>query len=217
MGRVLGVLLAVVVLTGLQPFLGPLNTTAHACSDPGPLPQDPVVVEGWVERLTLRPDITNELGASPMWPNDTYVNIAVEVTLREARVLYGRLPQPVTFFDPTSVYRARPYEPDGTVAFVGGGGACGTLDQDETGRYAIAVLQRNPSGLHTVRRTRVEYLEGPFTERAVRLREARLRWIVTLPVAGDAAAAGVARVAMAMLALACTAAGALCLARGWRA
>lgn len=110
--------------------------SAYACSGE---PLDPneaaVIAEGRVERVTVRPDL----------PAPSNAFTPVEVTLRVERFLKGRAPNPLTFVDPRTAFQ----RPDGRVQW-GSGGACGILNVDPTGQYALIVFRQDADGRLTV-------------------------------------------------------------------
>jgi hypothetical protein len=141
-----GVVSSFLVALGLAMPVPP--SPAYACSGP---PLDPheatAIVEGWVERVTLRPDLPSGI-TSARGGGDPFV--PVELVLRVQRVLkgdpQGQVPVRLSAIDATSVYRDLAPGPDGRVWFTGSGGACGALDADVTGAYALLVLLRDGFG-----------------------------------------------------------------------
>lgn len=128
LARLLGGLLSLLVF-GVTP------ERAAACSgDPGN-PFDPntaaLIAEGWVERVTLRPDLAE--------PGYSYT--PVEVSLRLTRTLKGSAGDTVSFVDYGTAWR----RPDGSVLW-GSGGACGIMEADPSGRYALIVFMRSADG-----------------------------------------------------------------------
>ena len=118
-----------------------------------------MIAEGWVDRVTLRPDLP---GASTAYT-------PVEITLRVERLLKGSAPNPLTFVDPRSAVQL----PDGTVLWGGASGACGILDADPTGQYALIVFRRDTESRLTVNRIDgASFGNGPD---ALRVRELRQR------------------------------------------
>ena len=170
---------------------------AYACSG---APFDPnnaaVIAEGWVQQVTLRPDLPSRF---PIDPGDSKASgdpfVPVEVVLRIERFLKGSASNPVTFFDARSVYRALDGSPvrqfDGSVLFAGGSGACGILDADPSGQYALIVFGRDADGRLTVHRLyRAAFDDGPDGLRIQLLRQyltQRLR-PEALPHAGEGTA-----------------------------
>lgn len=109
-----------------------------ACSgDPFDPNRADAIVEGWVERMTLRRDLRPP-NASPKDP----VLIPAEVTLRVTRVLKGAAATTLTFIDWGSVAPGN----NGDVRFMAGGGPCGILGADPTGKYALIVFTRDAAG-----------------------------------------------------------------------
>lgn len=135
-------LVARVLVPGLA-FLAIVGTvalatrSASACSGP---PYDvnraDVIAEGWVERAEISPMAS---GSGPFHD--------VQVTMRVVRSLKGDAPGRIVFTDKSS------YLPDpqgGPVGFwAGSGGACGVLDADPTGQYALIVFERYDGQLVT--------------------------------------------------------------------
>jgi hypothetical protein len=111
--------------------------TAWACSGP---PYDvnraDVIVEGWVERVEISPEPT---GFGSFHP--------VQVTMRVVRSLKGDAPTPLVFTDTSSYFPDPGGGPDGFWA--GSSGACGILDADPTGQYALIVFKRHEGELAT--------------------------------------------------------------------
>jgi hypothetical protein len=117
--------------------------TAHACSgSPFDVNDVAVVVaEGWVDRITFRPDLSSgvesDRSADPFMP--------VEISLRVTRWLRGGRESTLIFFDFTSVSRSTPRLPDGSLGLASAN-ACGILTGDPTGMYALVVLARDSAG-----------------------------------------------------------------------
>src|SRR5262245_7541597 len=132
--RVLVTGLAVLVVLGA---VGLATETARACSGP---PYDvnraDVIAEGWIDRAEVSPTLT---GVGPFVP--------VTVTMRVVRSLKGDAPSQIVFTDKSS------YLPDpqgGPAGFwAGSSGACGVLDADPTGQYALIVFERRDGELIT--------------------------------------------------------------------
>jgi hypothetical protein len=116
---------------------GPAASPARACSGP---PYDvnraDVIAEGWVEQVTIGPETT---GFGSFHP--------VQVTLRVVRSLKGDAPTPLVFTDSNSYFPDPSGGPNGFWA--GSSGACGTLDADPTGQYALIVFERRDDKLLT--------------------------------------------------------------------
>jgi hypothetical protein len=111
--------------------------TAWACSGP---PYDvnraDVIAEGWVERVEISP---NSTGFGSFHP--------VQVTIRVVRSLKGDAPTPLVFTDNSSYF---PDPGGGPYGFwAGSSGACGVLDADPTGQYALIVFKRHEGELGT--------------------------------------------------------------------
>jgi hypothetical protein len=117
--------------------IGLATETALACSGP---PYDvnraDVIAEGWIERAEIgqKPG-----GTTPFHP--------VTVTMQVVRSLKGDAPSELVFTDRNS------YLPDphgGPAGFwAGSSGACGVLDDDPTGQYALIVFERREGELVT--------------------------------------------------------------------
>lgn len=130
-GRVLIVLGLLIVLA----FTG-TPQSAYACSGEPLDPNDATAIaEGWVERVTLRPDLSA--------PPDAFT--PVEVTLRVERFLKGSAPNQLIFVDPRTALQL----PDGRILW-GSGGACGILNADPIGQYALIVFGQDTDGRLTV-------------------------------------------------------------------
>jgi hypothetical protein len=117
--------------------IGLATETARACSGP---PYDvnraDVIAEGWIERAEIGPLPS---GAGSFHP--------VTVTMQVVRSLKGDAPSEIVFTDRGS------YLPDpqgGQTGFwAGSSGACGVLDDDPTGQYALIVFERREGELVT--------------------------------------------------------------------
>lgn len=111
--------------------------TAWACSGP---PYDvnraDVIAEGWVERVEIGPE---PVGFGSFHP--------VQVTMRVVRSLKGDAPTPLVFTDTSSYFADPGGGPNGFWA--GSSGACGVLDADPTGQYALIVFKRHEGELGT--------------------------------------------------------------------
>ena len=111
--------------------------TAWACSGP---PYDvngaDVIAEGWVERVEISPE-----------PAGFGSFHAVQVTVRVVRSLKGDAPTPLVFTDNSSYFPDPGGGPNGFWA--GSSGACGVLDGDPTGQYALIVFKRHQGELGT--------------------------------------------------------------------
>jgi hypothetical protein len=111
--------------------------TAWACSgSPFDVNRADVIAEGWVERVDISPERT---GFGAFHP--------VKVTLRVVRSLKGDAPTPLVFTDTSSYFP----DPGGGLNgyWAGGSGACGVLDADPTGQYALIVFKRHEGELST--------------------------------------------------------------------
>lgn len=151
----------------------------HACT--GDLDELAVaaVVEGWVEGITFRPDLSSGTYDDPA--ADPFLPVAV--SLRVAQFLMGGGGTPLTFFDFTSVSRAAPRRPDGSLG-VAPANACGVLDADPTGQYALLILARDGVGrLYATLPLGAAFGPGPGAPDVQRLRLA-LRDRYRLPASG---------------------------------
>jgi hypothetical protein len=141
LGRVgLGVGFFIVLLFAVRP------ESAHACTGDPPDPAQAVlIVEGWVARATLRPDLPSgfpvEPAASTGRGGDPFV--PVEIVLRVEHTLKGSAPNALTFFDTASVPR-EPL-PDGSRRF-GGNSCLALLTADPTGKYAVLLFFQGADG-----------------------------------------------------------------------
>jgi hypothetical protein len=124
-------ILVVVAAVGLAP------ETARACSGP---PYDvnraDVIAEGWIDHVEVSPAPS---GSGQFHP--------VRVTMRVVRSLKGDAPSPLVFTDHSSYLPDPQGGPDGFWA--GSSGACGVLDSDPTGQYALIVFERRDGELVT--------------------------------------------------------------------
>ena len=118
-------------------LIGLTARPARACSGP---PYDvnraDVIAEGWVEHVEIGPE-SSEFGAFH----------PVQVTLRVVRSLKGDAPTPLVFTDANSYFSDPGGGPNGFWA--GSSGACGILDADPTGQYALIVFERRDGKLLT--------------------------------------------------------------------
>ena len=150
----------------------------YACSGEPPDPKEAAAIaEGWVERVTLRPDLPSISDFIP-----------VEVTLRVERFLHGSAPNPLTFVDPRSAVQ----RPGGSIIWAGASGACGILDADPTGQYALIVFGRGRDGELTVHRIAgAAFDRGPDAPRIERFRQyLTARLLPAPPNAGAGQGAG---------------------------
>lgn len=126
--------LAVLALSIIAVTLA-LAAPAAACSagpDFDPRAATDLVIAGRVTGIEIAPT-ANQAGFHRI-----AVTVAVDAVLR------GHAPGSVlTFVDDASVY-VDPLQ--GTIRFAGASGACGVLDEDPTGRYAVIALKRAPDG-----------------------------------------------------------------------
>jgi hypothetical protein len=133
-GRVFFPICAVAVVAGV---FGLTASSARACSGP---PYDvnraDVIAEGWVEHVQIGAETA---GFGSFHP--------VQVTLRVVRSLKGDAPTPLVFTDSSSYFPDPGGGPDGFWA--GSSGACGILDADPTGQYALIVFERRDGKLLT--------------------------------------------------------------------
>ena len=91
---------------------------------------------GWVERVEISPE-TGRVGSFR----------PVQVTMRVVRSLKGDAPTPLVFTDSNSYFPDPSGGPNGFSA--GSSGACGILDADPTGQYALIVFERRDGKLLT--------------------------------------------------------------------
>ena len=111
--------------------------TAWACSGtPYDVNRADVIAEGWVERVEINPA---PVGLGTFHP--------VQVTMRVVRSLKGDAPTPLVFTDNSSYFPDPAGGPNGFWA--GSSGACGVLDADPTGQYALIVFKRHEGTLGT--------------------------------------------------------------------
>ena len=111
--------------------------SAWACSGPPyDVNRSDVIAEGWVERVEIGPE---PVGFGSFHP--------VQVTLRVVRSLKGDAPTPLIFTDSSSYFPDPGGGPHGFWA--GSSGACGVLDADPTGQYALIVFRRHGDELGT--------------------------------------------------------------------
>jgi hypothetical protein len=111
--------------------------TAWACSGPPfDVNRADVIAEGWVEHVDVSPE---QSGFGSFHP--------VKVTLRVVRSLKGEAPTPLVFTDSSSYFP----DPGGGLDgfWAGSSGACGVLDADPTGQYALIVFKRREGELGT--------------------------------------------------------------------
>ena len=110
---------------------------AWACSGPPfDVNRADVIAEGWVEHVEISPE---PVGFGSFHP--------VQVTLRVVRSLKGDAPTPLVFTDSSSYFPDPGGGPNGFWA--GSSGACGVLDADPTGQYALIVFRRHQGELGT--------------------------------------------------------------------
>ena len=136
-------------------------SSAFACSGEGTLQeridQAGVVAEGWVVRYRLRPDLRHSAALASGKQDDAVGLTPVEVSLRIERVWRGDVGGTLTFIDAGSAYLL----PDGTLHWAGGMGACGVLDTDPTGRYAVIAFHTDLSGNRTTWTGLAIFRDGP--------------------------------------------------------
>jgi hypothetical protein len=124
---------ALLVLAGLWYS----SEIARACSGP---PYDvnraDVIAEGWIDHVEISPQPS---GVGTFHP--------VQVTMRVERSLKGDAPTPLVFTDSSSYFPDPAGGPRGFWA--GSSGACGVLDADPTGQYALIVFERRDGKLVT--------------------------------------------------------------------
>lgn len=139
--------------------------TAWACSGPPfDVNRADVIAEGWIEHVDIGPE---PVGFGPFHP--------VKVTMRVVRSLKGDAPTPLVFTDDSS------YFPDPTGGqhgfWAGSSGACGVLDADPTGQYALIVFTRHDGELGTALLMGAVFRDQPDDPTIARFRrylEARL-------------------------------------------
>jgi hypothetical protein len=122
---------------------------ARACSGP---PYDvnraDVIAEGWIDHVEISPEPS---GFGSFHP--------VQVTMRVVRSLKGDAPTPLIFTDTTSYFPDPGGGPGGFWA--GSSGACGVLDADPTGQYALIVFERHDGKLVTHLLLGAVFRDGP--------------------------------------------------------
>ena len=181
-------LVALGLLLGCAALFAAAPRTAYACSgtEPFDFNQATLIAEGVIERVTFRPDLRPPAtpGArggegSPFTP--------VEVSLRVERTIKGTATgDRVTFIEPRSVMIL----PDGRVVYAGASGACGILDADPAGKYALIVFTTDREGRLTVHRLQgAAFGDGPADPRIVRFRDYILARL-TLPGLPNTGAGG---------------------------
>lgn len=135
-------------LSGVQAFLPLVAATivcalmvapesAWACSGPPfDVNRADVIAEGWVEQVSINPEPSGYGSFHP-----------VQVKMRVVRSLKGDAPSPLVFTDRSSYFP----DPGGSQRgfWAGSSGACGVLDADPTGQYALIVFTRHGSELGT--------------------------------------------------------------------
>jgi hypothetical protein len=136
------------ILSGVQVFVPVLAalivsaltvapSTAWACSGPPfDVNRADVIAEGWVEHVEIGPAPSGFGSFQP-----------VQVSLRVVRSLKGDAPTPLVFTDRSSYFP----DPGGGKSgyWAGSSGACGVLDADPTGQYALIVFRRHEGELGT--------------------------------------------------------------------
>lgn len=143
--------------------------TAWACSGP---PYDvnraDVIAEGWIERVEIGP---GPAGFGAFHP--------VQVTMRVVRSLKGDATTPLVFTDTSSYFP----DPGGgpTGFWAGSSGACGILDADPTGQYALIVFKRHEGELATALFMGAVFRDRPDDPAIDRFR----RYLESKLVAGD--------------------------------
>jgi hypothetical protein len=132
--------------------------TVLACSGP---PYDvnraDVIAEGWIDRVEISPE---PVGQGPFH--------AVQLTMRVTRSLKGDAPTPLVFTDTSSYFP----DPGGgpTGFWAGSSGACGVLDDDPTGQYALIVFERHDGALNTALFMGAVFRDGPDDPKIDRFR-----------------------------------------------
>jgi hypothetical protein len=135
--RMARALLPGLAILAIVSAIGLAAETASACSGP---PYDinraDVIAEGWIDRAEVNPT-----------PSGVATFRPVTVTMRVVRSLKGDAPGQIVFTDKSSYLP----DPQGGLAgfWAGSSGACGVLDADPTGQYALIVFERREGELVT--------------------------------------------------------------------
>jgi hypothetical protein len=133
--------------------------TAWACSGPPfDVNRADVIAEGWVEHVDISPEPS---GFGSFHP--------VKVTMRVVRSLKGDAPTPLIFTDKSSYFP----DPDGGPQgfWAGSSGACGVLDGDPTGQYALIVFKQRDGELATALLMGAVFREQPDDPTISRFRQ----------------------------------------------
>ncbi len=181
-------IVALGLVIGCAALFAAAPRTAYACSgtEPFDFNRATLIAEGVIERVTFRPDLRPSAtpGArggegSPFTP--------VEVSMRVERTIKGTAAgDRATFIEPRSVMIL----PDGRVVYAGASGACGILDADPAGKYALIVFTTDREGRLSVHRLQgAAFGDGPDDPRIGRFRDYILARL-TLPGLPNTGAGG---------------------------
>lgn len=199
-----GAWIAAALLSPSPAGAGPLACSAG--SDWNPVEESDVIVAGRISSYEL------------VDPTRTGLYVPVELRMEIERVLKGRIAPGERIVDNTSLWVMTPAETgDGTTRYewAGAGGACGALDEDPTGWYAVFGLGRVDDGTLRTNRLLTLYLDRrPYDTALI----ARVRGQIGLPLAGDGTGTRRPSVPWALLymAVASGAAGSAMAALGYR-
>jgi hypothetical protein len=133
---ILVVLVAFALLVTLSAIGTPPEPALACTGAPYDVNRADVIAEGWVDHVEISPTSS---GSGQFHP--------VRVTMRVVRSLKGDAPSPLVFTDHSSYLPDPQGGPNGFWA--GSSGACGVLDSDPTGQYALIVFERRDSELVT--------------------------------------------------------------------
>jgi hypothetical protein len=117
-----------------------------------------VIAEGWIDRVQINPEPS---GAGPFH--------AVRLTMRVVRSLKGDAPTPLVFTDSSSYFPDPAGGPSGFWA--GSSGACGVLDDDPSGQYALIVFERHDGELSTAPFMGAVFRDAPDDPKIDRFRQ----------------------------------------------
>lgn len=177
-----------IAMVAALPALLSTPTDVLACSgDPFDPKRADAIVEGWVTRFTLRRDLMPPTSS----PKDSPL-IPAEVTLRVEQVLLGDPPPTIVFSDRGSVAPG----PNGEVRYIAGGGPCGILRADPTGKYALIVFTRDAAGAWQVHAIQgAAFGTGPDAPGVARFRDYLRDQLrpTAMPAVGDGGAVGAPR------------------------
>lgn len=142
------------VIGSVAALIAPPTRPAFACSagpDYNPVAESEVIVVG---RLTG----WREADASASSP-DGSLYLSIRVTMAVERALKGSTPPAITIVDRASLLRipAQANRPE-EMFWAGSAGACGSFDDDPTGRYAVMRLWREADGTYRPNRIHTFYL-----------------------------------------------------------